>query len=368
MTTESPTSPLELARPSVAAMAAYTPGTQPTEDGWIKLNTNENPVPPSERVAAAIESTLCDPKRLRRYPNPRSTYLRGAIARHHGLEPEQVLAGNGCDDILNLLMRCFAGEGRRAAMLAPSYSLYGTLASIQGAELQKVPLDAAITLPVNACAATDANLFFLTNPNAPTGVSFPVEAVRELVHALPGILVVDETYAPFAPRDCLPLLAESPRVVIARSFSKAYSLAGLRVGYALANPEVIDLLDRVRDSYNLDVLAQVAAQAAIEDEAWLRQMRTQNLVTREEMAQFYRDELGWHVYPSAANFHFVRPARADGTHGPETAADCFSHLNARKILVRYFPREAFTASYLRISLGTSAEMATVRDGLRAWRG
>lgn len=355
-----------LARPSVAAMRAYVPGMQPSEPGWIKLNTNENALPPSASVAQAIREVLDRPLALQRYPNPTSAPLRAAIADHHGLKPENVLVGNGCDDVLNLLMRVFAGEGRVAAMLEPSYSLYRVLAKAQGAEMREVHLPDDASLPVAACAASQANLFFLTSPNNPTGVAFPLDEILRLRDALPGVLVLDETYAPFADFDCVSVLAESPRLVLARSFSKAYSLAGLRVGYALGSAEMINLLDRVRDSYNVDVLAQAAAHAAIQDAAWLARMRLEVLTMRARMEAFYAD-LGWQFFPSAANFHFVRPAKADGVHGESVTQDCFAHLQHRKILVRYFPGTPLTASYLRISLGTEADLDRLQVVLREWR-
>ncbi len=362
-----PPGPLALAREAVAGMKAYTPGLQPTGTAWIKLNTNENPYPASPSVAAAIGARLADPLALRRYPNPTSQPLRAAIAAHHGLQPTQVLVGNGCDDILNLLMRAFTDGERPAAMLSPSYSLYRTLATMQGTPLISVPLDASMRLPIEAVLATQAHVLFLTCPNAPTGVAFTPDELAALAARWPGLLVVDETYAPFADHNAVGLLAQHPRLVVTRSFSKAYSLAGLRVGYALAAPETIDLLDRVRDSYNVDGLAQVGALAALQDATWWATTRAAILATRAEMETFYRDELRWHAFPSAANFHFVRPEKGPtGRHGPAVAADLYTYLEAHRVLVRHFPNPDFTGAYLRISLGTPSEMATVRHHLHTW--
>lgn len=356
-----------LALSHVAAMKAYVPGMQPTEPGWVKLNTNENPFPPSPKVIEAIERELADSaKGLRLYPNPTSAPLRAAIAAHHGLEGNQVLAGNGCDDALNLLMRAFCDQEHAAGMTVPSYSLYTVLRNIQGAEMKEVAFDRTFELPVDDIAACGANIFFLTSPNAPTGVSFAPQKVVELLEKFPGILVVDETYAPFAEEDCVSLLADCPRLVIVRSFSKAYALAGLRVGYALASPEVISLLDRVRDSYNLDRLAQAAAVAAIGDQVYYQGVIRNIKELRNQAAADY-ELRGWFAYDSAANFHFVEPKNAAGESGAAVAQDLFEHLNANKVLVRAFPNHALTQSFLRISVGSSEEMNRLGQILDQWQ-
>lgn len=357
----------KLALPHVAAMRAYVPGTQPTGPGWVKLNTNENPFPPSPRVIEAVERELADSAMgLRLYPNPKSAPLRAAIAAHHGLEPNRVLAGNGCDDCLNLLMRVFGGPGRPAGMTTPSYSLYTVLRNIQGAQMREVAFDRTFELPVDAIAACGANIFFLTSPNAPTGVAFTPAKVAELLEQYPGILVVDETYAPFAEDDCVRLLAEYPRLVIVRSFSKAYALAGLRVGYALASPEIIDLLDRVRDSYNLDRLAQAAAVAAIGDQVYYQGVIRQIKELRNQAAADY-ERRGWFAYDSQANFHFVQPKNAAGESGPEVATDLFNTLNGNQVLVRAFPNHALTQSSLRISVGGAEAMNRLGQILDQWQ-
>ncbi|GHC10774.1 histidinol-phosphate transaminase [Cerasicoccus arenae] len=355
-----------LALPHVAAMHAYVPGMQPMESGWVKLNTNENPFPPSPKVIEAIQRELANEARgLRLYPNPTSAPLRATIAAHHGLKVEQVLASNGCDDALNLLMRVFCSVDRPAGMTVPSYSLYTVLRSIQAAEMREVEFDRSFELPIDAIASSGANIFFLTSPNAPTGVSFAPERIAELLEKFSGILVVDETYAPFAEQNCVSLLADNPRLVIVRSFSKAYALAGMRTGYALANPEVISLLDRVRDSYNLDRLAQVAAKAALEDQAYYQGTIEATKVLRDKAAASY-EERGWFVYPSAANFHFVEPRKGGGA-GKAVAQDLFQCLLDNKILVRAFPNHALTQSFLRISVGSAEEMNRLGEILDAWQ-
>ncbi len=362
-----PFQPGEYAHAHVNALHAYVPGQQPTGGDWVKLNTNENPFPPSPKVIEAIQGYLGKGgTRLRLYPNPTSGSLRAALASHHSLGVQQVLVGNGCDDILNLLMRVFAGVGKPAGMMMPSYSLYPVLAGIQGAELIEVNFTREMTLDAQAIAASGANLFFLTSPNAPTGVGFSTEAIAAIATALDGILVVDETYAPFASENAVDLLAAHPNLVIARSFSKAYGLAGLRVGYALASPEIIDLLDRVRDSYNLDGLAQAGALAALEDQAYYADVRRKVLAQRETMAAWYAEQ-GWFCYDSAANFHFVEPKNAAGETGPAVSQSLFDYLNEHRVLVRHFPGHRLTQGFLRVSIGTESEMQRTREVMAAWQ-
>ena len=359
--------PGDFANTHVNALHAYVPGQQPTGSGWVKLNTNENPFPPSPKVSEAIQAYLAnDATRLRLYPNPTSAPLREAIASHHGLAVEQVLAGNGCDDILNLLMRVFSGVGKPAGMMMPSYSLYPVLSGIQGAEMVEVSFTRDMVLDPEAIAKSGANIFFLTSPNAPTGVGFSMETIAAIASALDGILVIDETYAPFAAENAVGLLAEHPNLVIARSFSKAYALAGLRVGYALASPEIIDLLDRVRDSYNLDGLSQAGALAALEDQAYYAGVREHIIAQRDVMAAWYAEQ-GWFCYESAANFHFVEPKNAAGESGPAVSESLFQYLTEHRVLVRHFPGHRLTQGFLRVSLGTESEMQRTREVMEAWQ-
>lgn len=358
--------PLSRANPHVRRLHAYVPGQQPSGGDWVKLNTNENPYPPSPKVLEAIEAELAgEGTRLRLYPNPLSMPLRQALAAHHGLKPEQVQAGNGCDDVLNLLMRAFAGPERPAGMMVPSYSLYSVLADIQQAKMIEVPFERSMALDPEAIRTCGANLFFLTSPNAPTGVGFPRAQVEKAVAAFEGIFVLDETYAPFAGEDAVALLARHPNLVIVRSFSKAFSLAGMRVGYALASAEIIELLDRVRDSYNLDRLAQVAALAALADTAYYAKTTAAILAVRAQMADWYAYK-GWFCYPSATNFHFVEPQTSTGQTGADVAESLYSALSARRVLVRYFPKHPLTQGFLRVTLGTENEMQRYRDAVDSW--
>ena len=380
-----PSSPLtQLALPHVAALHAYTPGLQPTEPGWVKLNTNECPYPPSPRVAEALRREIgTDGASLRLYPNPKSSPLRAAVAKLHGLREENVCIGNGSDDILNLLVRLFS-EGARASrpvgsnpetgqetrspsgFMIPSYSLYPVLVAIQNGESAVIEFDRSMSLPFAAIAASTASVFFLTSPNAPTGVAFSNADLERILTTFRGVLVVDEAYVPFAKENAIPLLARHRNLVIVRTLSKAYALAGIRVGYALAQPELIDLLDRVRDSYNVNRLSQAAALAALGDAAYYEGMLAKVKATRDANLAAFTQKRGWFTYPSQANFLFTEPKNARGESGPAVAKAAYDFLCSRKVLVRHFPSHALTASFLRITVGTDGEMSALNETLDAW--
>ncbi len=356
-----------LALPHVAKLHAYTPGLQPTEAGWTKLNTNECPYPPSPHVAAAVRRELGDDgAALRLYPNPKSSPLRVAIARLHGLHGENVIVGNGSDDILNLLIRAFVAADANAGFTFPSYSLYPVLVEIQDGRSTVIEFDRSMKLPVERIAASSARAFFLTSPNAPTGVGFTNAEIESALARFGGLLIVDEAYAPFANENAVPLLARHPRLVVVRTLSKAYALAGIRVGYALAHPEVIDLLDRVRDSYNVNRLSQAAALAAIGDVAYFDGIVARVKATRDSHLARFAGERGWFTYPSQANFIFTEPKNARGESGAAVAKAAYDFLFSRKVLVRYFASHALTASFLRITVGTDDEMLVLQHTLDAW--
>ena len=357
---------LPAANAHVAAMSPYVPGEQPQGGGWVKLNTNENPYPPSLRALEAIRLALVnDGAALRLYPSPDSAPLREAVARFHGCEAADVVAGNGSDDILNLLIRAYAGPGRPIGMLNPSYSLYPVLAAAQAADVVKVEVTDALGVDVDAVAKCGAAIFFLTNPNAPLGVAFATDVVRAVAKAFPGLLVVDEAYAAFADDDCVALVREFPNVVVTRTMSKAHALAGLRVGYALCPPSVAEVLHRVRDSYNVDRLAQVAAAAALDDREWLDVTVTRVRATRDRLAGAL-GKIGWQVNPAAGNFVLAAPVSTKRAASVETAAHCFEFLRARKILVRRFPHHRLTEKSLRISVGTEQETDVFLQAVAVW--
>ena len=360
-------SPARLALPHLAKLHAYTPGLQPNEPGWTKLNTNECPYPPSPRVAEALRREIGeDGASLRLYPNPKSSPLRAAIAQLHGLREDNVVVGNGSDDILNLLVRAFCTRAAPAGFTLPSYSLYPVLVEIADGRSNVIEFDRTMRLPLARIAASTARAFFLTSPNAPTGVGFANAEIEQALASFPGLLVVDEAYAPFATEYTVPLLARHPNLVVVRTLSKAYALAGIRVGYALAHHEIVDVLDRVRDSYNVSRLSQAAALAALGDPAYYAAVIAKVKATRDGCVREFADRRGWFTYPSQANFIFTEPKNARGETGPAVAKTAYDFLFAHKVLVRHFPSHALTAPFLRVTVGTDAEMGVLSETLDAW--
>jgi len=361
------TSPRELALPHIPRLHAYTPGQQPADGSWIKLNTNECPYPPSPRVALALREEIGeDGAKLRLYPNPSSQPLRRQIAALHGVSEAHVIVGNGSDDILNLLVRVFGGPEAATGFTLPSYSLYPVLVGIQNGSNETIPFDRSMRLPVKALVSSSARAFFLTSPNAPTGVAFANRELSAVLQGYHGLLVVDEAYAPFAEENAVPLLRAHRNLVVVRTLSKAHGLAGLRVGYALADPEVIDLLDRVRDSYNVDRLAQAGAAAALGDPDYYAAIIGKIKRTRDYWSEEWRAQHGWFVYPSSANFIFAEPRTRTGKTGAAVARSWYDFLMRHRILVRAFPTHALTESFLRISVGTDDEMLAVDQTIEAW--
>ena len=354
--------------PHVAKLHAYTPGLQPTEAGWVKLNTNECPYPPSPRVAEALRREIGeDGASLRLYPNPKSTPLRAAVAKLHGVREENVCIGNGSDDILNLLVRAYCSERAALGFTMPSYSLYPVLVEIQDGRCEVIEFDRSMRLPVDRIAESAAKAFFLTSPNAPTGVGFSNADLEQVLARYRGLLVVDEAYAPFAKENAVPLLARYPNLVVVRTLSKAYALAGIRVGYALGSASLVDVLDRVRDSYNVSRLSQVAALAAIQDQPYFDGVIAKVKATRDGFVADLLNRRGWRTYDSQANFIFTEPKNAKRESGSAVAKAAYDYLYAHKVLVRYFPSHALTAPFLRITVGTDAEMSVLSQTLDAWQ-
>lgn len=345
MSPPSPTLRAPAARPGVAAMAGYTPGEQPAPGtALIKLNTNENPFPPSPRVAAALRDFPVEA--LRRYPSPAATAFREAAARLYGLDPAQILAGNGSDDILNIILRAYLDPGDVLAFPEPTYSLYRVLAAIHGAQVVPVPWAPGWRLPAAALLGAGARVLFVANPNAPSGTVVPVADLADLAARFTGLVVIDEAYVEFAGAGALELLGTCGNVLLSRTLSKSYSLAGLRFGYALGDAAVIAELAKVKDSYNCDALSVVAAVAALEDQDYARGVWARVRTERERLARGL-SQRGFDVIPSAANFLFARPPDGDG-------AGLYHALKARGILVRHFA-EAALLDRVRITVGTEAE-------------
>ncbi|HTU90654.1 MAG TPA: histidinol-phosphate transaminase [Gemmataceae bacterium] len=334
-------------RPCIRAMAAYTPGEQPREGAFIKLNTNENPYPPSPRVFEALRAALTG-DRLRKYPDPVGMHFRQTAGRVLGVDPDGILIGNGSDDILTILTRAFVPEGGLIVAPTPSYLLYHTLANLQGARFMTVPYAADWKFPC-PWPIRFADLTFLANPNSPSGTTIPLPEIDRLRAAnTDGPLVVDEAYADFAENNALELLKSGMKdIVITRSFSKSYSLAGIRFGFAVGDAALIQQLYKVKDSYNCDALSLIAAAAAIEDQDYFRTIRERILATRGRMEKTLTD-LGFLVCPSQANFVWCR--RSDRPVKP-----IYEELKKRNILVRYMNYDGY-GDGLRISVGTDEEI------------
>ena len=342
-------------RPAIAALAAYQPGEQPSAGAPIvKLNTNENPYPPSPAAMEALREV--DGESLRRYPQPAADEFRASVAAVLGVAADWIVAGNGSDDLLTMLFRAVADAGRPVAYPAPTYSLYRTLAQIQGAPAVEVPFDDDFNLPVAELAAADAALTLVGSPNSPSGNRMPDAALDELAGRLRGVLVIDEAYAAFAAGDALALTARRDNVIVLRTLSKSHSLAGLRLGFAVGRPALLAGLIKVKDSYNVDAVAARVGAAALRDTAWtaanVGRIRASRAALAAQLA-----ELGYRVWPSDANFLLVRPP------GGEAGA-IYRQLKARGILIRYFD-DPLLADRLRITVGTDSENRQLLAALAA---
>lgn len=347
---------MSLFRPDIDRIAGYVPGEQPQESGWVKLNTNENPYPPSPRVAEAV--TAAAQGRLNLYPDPLATKFRKAAAAAFGVEPDWILPANGSDENLTIITRSFADGTDLIAYPYPSYILYETLADLQGARHERILLrpDWSWDPVATRSVVERAKLIFVPNPNSPSGNRWTDAEIEALVPPN-GVLVLDEAYGDFADNPHRAEILRGSRgrqIIITRTFSKSYSLAGIRFGFAVAHPDLIAGMRKVKDSYNCDTIALAAATAAMEDQAWMRANVERIRGTRERLFAALQ-ALGFEPVPSQANF--VWCSHPTGRH-----KEIYEALKARKILVRYmaFPEVVWAAGGrldgLRITIGTDAEI------------
>jgi histidinol-phosphate aminotransferase len=304
-------------------------------------------------VKSALLEAVTDYLRL--YPDPMSTELCRAAARLHGVEPDMILAGNGSDDLLTIITRAFVGPGDAAAFPSPSYLLYATLLQLQEGRAVILPYSTDWTLDRSALAVSGVKLLYLANPDSPSGTAMPRAQIAELAQSLDGPLVVDEAYADFAEPGfhAIPLITDHTNLIVTRSFSKGYSLAGIRLGYLVARPEIVEHLVKVKDSYNCNRLSQVAGIAALRDQEYLAETRSKVLATRNRLTAALRG-MGYHVPESQANFVWA-------TGGPPARAT-FQQLKDRKILVRLMSYPG-SPEGLRISVGTDEEIDRFLDAL-----
>ena len=370
--------PQSLVRPLIRRLHPYVPGEQPKIKGLIKLNTNENPFPPSPKVMAAIRSGIDG--RLRLYPNPTAQPLRDKLAQFHKCKPDNIIVGNGSDELLAMVTRAFTDphgltisstppyrstpKKQTNQVLAacpasclvqyftPSYSLYPVLAEIHGAHPNPVPLESDFGLPSIPSLRRDgrwnfqAALSYVTTPNAPSGRGYATAQLQALCQAHRGVLILDEAYVDFADENALSLALKYPHVLVARTFSKAYSLCFLRIGYMVGHPDLIAALQKIRDSYNVNGLGQLAAEATLSDLPYYRANFRRIIATRQRVSRELA-QLGFHVCPSQTNFILARPPAF-------TAQSWLEKLRDRKILVRWFSLPE-VRDYLRITIGTDAD-------------
>jgi histidinol-phosphate aminotransferase len=356
-----------LIRPLVRALHPYVPGEQPKIKNLVKLNTNENPYPPAPKVLAAVKAAVDD--RLRLYPNPTAEAVRAALAEFHLCRPENIIVGNGSDELLALATRAFVEPALKAnpsskstvQFFTPSYSLYPVLADIHGASSRAVPLGRDFSLPspqdLKRTGQWDfaAALTFVTTPNAPSGRGYSTNELEKLCRAQKGVIVLDEAYVDFARENALALALKFPHVIVARTFSKAYSLCFQRVGYFIGHPEMIDALQKIRDSYNVNGLGQIAALATLSNQSHYRANFRKIIATRHRLSREL-EKLGFTVLPSQTNFILARP--------PGFPAKVWlQKWREKRVLVRWFNSPAIS-DYVRITIGTDAEIDSL---LRAAR-
>lgn len=337
-----------LIRTCVKKMSAYVPGEQPADLKVIKLNTNENPYPPSPAVLRALKRI--DGDMLRRYPDPDCRKLRSIIAGLHKCSISQVFVGNGSDEILALCSRAFVEDNSRIAFFEPSYSLYPVLARIRNVRSRLIRLGKNFSWPDRQWRMPcdcKAGLFYMTNPNAPTGILYPKKEVVRFCRRFTGVVVMDEAYVDFSSSNCADLALKLENTLVVRSLSKSYSLAGLRLGYAIGSPELIAALFKIKDSYNVDRVAQCLAAAALQAQAYMRANVRRIIATRGKLICALT-ALGFTVLPSEANFVFAKPAGIG-------AEALYRRLRKQNILVRYFAGRQ-TADFLRITVGTDEQI------------
>ncbi len=353
---------MDIVRPAISALAGYVPGEQPQAGDWIKLNTNENPYPASPRVAEAVQAALdCG---LQVYPDPHATSFRKAAAEVYDIDPDWILPANGSDENLTILLRTFVDPHETISFPYPGYVLYQILGGIQGSKVEPLLFDESWKLREESrSAASEHKLVLVPNPNSPSGTLMSESELTELLPDV-GLLVLDGAYADFADTPQSPGFIQGDlihRVVMTRTLSKSYSLAGLRFGFVIAHPDLVAEMGKVKDSYNCDSLAIAAATAAIQDQEWMLSNRTKILATRTRAEQAF-SELGFEVTPSQANFLWM-------THSSGEHKRIYEQLKDRRILIRYmqFPlvkRGDTDFDGLRVSIGTDEQIDTLLNTLR----
>jgi histidinol-phosphate aminotransferase len=336
-------------RPAIEQMTGYTPGEQPRPGTpVIKLNTNENPYPPSPQALAVLRSL--DSEWLRRYPTPYANDMRQAVSDVLEVPQDWIMVGNGSDELLNVIVRACAEPDRKVVYPTPTYVLYPMLAAMQGVEVVEIPYGLDLRLPVAELVAARGAVTFIASPNSPTAHVVGLAELRELAKQITGVLVIDEAYVDFANETALSLVHEFNHVIIVRTLSKGYSLAGLRLGFAIAHPDLLQGLFKVKDSYNIDAIACLVGAAAIRDQAYKNECVARVKAAREQLAIALK-QLNFAVWESQTNFLLTQPC-------DRPAAQLYQELKERGILIRYFDHSGLEDK-LRITVGTEAQNQTL---------
>ncbi|NJN88204.1 MAG: histidinol-phosphate transaminase [Leptolyngbyaceae cyanobacterium SL_7_1] len=341
-------------RPTIDTMTGYIPGEQPKPGtNILKLNTNENPYPPSPQAMAVLRDL--DSEWLRRYPDPFAREFCHAVSAALDVPADWVIVGNGSDDVLNILIRaCAEGAERPIAYPTPTYVLYQTLATMQPATVVEVPYGENFQLPIEALVAAHAAVTFIARPNSPSGHVVPLDELRELAQRVSGVLAIDEAYVDFADGSALPLVREFENVILLRTLSKGYSLAGLRMGFGIAHPALLAGLFKVKDSYNIDAIATLVGTAAMRDQAYKTACAEKVKASRAQLTVDLK-HLGFTVLESHGNFVLASPI-------DHSAERIYLRLKERGILVRYFNQPGLDDK-LRITVGTDAQNQSLIEAL-----
>lgn len=341
---------------TVSRLDPYVPGEQPQDQQYIKLNTNESPYPPSPSVARAIQEYNIDSLRL--YPDPESKALKQAIAGHHGLSAEQVFVGNGSDEVLAHAFQAFFKQSRPLLFADISYSFYPVYCALYDIEFEKIALDSDFCIDINAFKRDNGGII-LPNPNAPTGIALTLAEIETILKNTDAVVIIDEAYVDFGTESADSLVDSYDNLLVVQTFSKSRSLAGLRLGYALGNTNLIEALNRIKNSFNsypIDRIAGIAAIASIEDQDYFQQCNRRVIENRENLSAKLTS-LGFRVYPSSSNFVFVE-------HDKMAAADLYDSLKQAGILVRYFKSPRID-NCMRITIGTDAECDALVSALNS---
>lgn len=337
-------------RKNIERMAGYIPGEQPRDGAYIKLNTNENPYPPSPKVLAALKAAVDE--KLRLYPDPNATAVKEKAAEIFSTRPERVMVGNGSDELLTIIVRCFVGEGDKVVYPYPTYLLYKILSDIQDGTVCTVNFPEDYSLP-EEIVDKGASIIFICNPNSPSGTMVSVDEVSNIAGKTKSVIVVDEAYVDFADDNCLRLVDEHPNLIILRTLSKSYSLAGMRLGFAVAQEGLIGGMMKVKDSYNINRLGIAAAIAALGDQETFRENVARIKRTRVHLMDSL-EKLGYYVYPSQTNFVMIKCASS------AVAKEIYGRLKEQKILIRYIDEPGLD-DCLRITVGTEGEIESLLE-------